>query len=48
MSYQINIKRVIARGLIMGIADGIVMVDGREIYSAKGLRVGLFSKTDDF
>ncbi len=48
VSYQINIKRVIARGLILGIADGVVMVDGREIYSAKGLRVGLFSSTDDF
>jgi len=48
ISYQINIKRVIARGLILGIADGLVMVDGREIYSAKGLRVGLFSSTDNF
>jgi len=48
VSYQINIKRVIVRGLILGIADGVVMVDGREIYSAKGLRVGLFSSTDDF
>ena len=48
VSYQINIKRVIARGLIMGIADGTVSVDGREIYTAKGLRVGLFSSTDDF
>ncbi len=48
VSYQINIKRVIARGLILGIADGVVMVDGREIYSAKGLRVGLFSSTDEF
>ncbi|MDH5765311.1 MAG: 3-hydroxyacyl-[acyl-carrier-protein] dehydratase FabA [Gammaproteobacteria bacterium] len=48
VSYQINIKRVIARGLIMGIADGAVYVDGREIYTAKGLRVGLFTKTDDF
>lgn len=48
VSYQINIKRVIARGLIMGIADGTVAVDGREIYTAKGLRVGLFTKTDDF
>lgn len=48
VSYQIDIKRVIARGLIMGIADGSVSVDGREIYTAKGLRVGLFSKTDDF
>ena len=48
VSYQINIKRVIARGLILGIADGVVMVDGREIYSAKGLRVGLFSSTEKF
>ena len=48
VSYQIDIKRVIARGLIMGIADGSVSVDGREIYKAEGLRVGLFSKTDDF
>jgi len=48
VSYQINIKRVIARGLVMGIADGSVSVDGREIYTAKGLRVGLFTKTDDF
>ncbi|MDH5473497.1 MAG: 3-hydroxyacyl-[acyl-carrier-protein] dehydratase FabA [Gammaproteobacteria bacterium] len=48
VTYQINIKRVIARGLIMGIADGTVSVDGREIYTANGLRVGLFTKTDDF
>ncbi|MDH5483947.1 MAG: 3-hydroxyacyl-[acyl-carrier-protein] dehydratase FabA [Gammaproteobacteria bacterium] len=48
VSYQINIKRVIARGLVMGIADGSVSVDGREIYTAKGLRVGLFTSTDDF
>ena len=48
VTYQIDIKRIIARGLIMGIADGSVSVDGREIYTAKGLRVGLFSKTDDF
>jgi len=48
VSYQINIKRVIARGLILGIADGVVMVDGREIYSAKGLRVGLFSSIEEF
>ena len=48
VSYQIDIKRVIARGLIMGIADGTVSVDGRAIYTAKGLRVGLFSRTDNF
>jgi len=48
VSYRIDIKRVIARGLIMGIADGSVAVDGREIYTAAGLRVGLFTKTEDF
>ena len=48
VSYQIDIKRVIARGLILGIADGSVTVDGREIYTAKGLRVGLFTSTEDF
>lgn len=48
VTYQIDIKRVIARGLSVGIADGHVAVDGREIYHAKGLRVGLFTKTDNF
>ena len=48
VQYQINIKRVIARGLIMGIADAVMSVDGREIYTAKNLRVGLFSSTEDF
>lgn len=48
VSYRIDIRRVIARGLIMGIADGSVAVDGREIYTATSLRVGLFTKTEDF
>ena len=46
--YKINMKRVIERKLIMGIADGSVAVDGREIYTAKDLRVGLFSSTESF
>ncbi|HBO12516.1 MAG TPA: 3-hydroxyacyl-[acyl-carrier-protein] dehydratase FabA, partial [Halieaceae bacterium] len=33
VSYQIDIKRVIERKLVMGIADGSVSVDGREIYT---------------
>lgn len=48
VSYYIDIKRVIARKLVLGIADGRMEVDGREIYSAKDLRVGLFTRTDDF
>lgn len=46
--YQIDIKRVIARGLVMGIADATMSIDGREIYTAKNLRVGLFTSTEDF
>jgi len=30
----------------MGVADGIVEVDGRPIYEAKDLRVGLFDAKD--
>jgi 3-hydroxyacyl-[acyl-carrier protein] dehydratase/trans-2-decenoyl-[acyl-carrier protein] isomerase len=48
VSYQIDIKRVISRKLVLGVADGILRVDGREIYSAKDLRVGLFISTDNF
>ena len=46
--YNINIKRVIERKLCMGIAEGTVSVDGKEIYTAKGLRVGLFQPTEAF
>ncbi|MES9925059.1 MAG: 3-hydroxyacyl-[acyl-carrier-protein] dehydratase FabA [Candidatus Thiodiazotropha endolucinida] len=48
VTYHINIKRVIARKLVLGVADGVMKVDGREIYSAKDLRVGLFTSTDNF
>ena len=42
VSYHIDMKRVIKRKLYMGLGDGVVKVDGREIYTAKDLRVGLF------
>lgn len=48
VSYHINLKRIIMRKLVMGIADGSMAVDGREIYSAKDLRVGLFISTEAF
>lgn len=41
--YRLNLKRVITRRLVMGIADGRMDVDGTEAYSAKDLRVGLFT-----
>jgi 3-hydroxyacyl-[acyl-carrier protein] dehydratase/trans-2-decenoyl-[acyl-carrier protein] isomerase len=46
--YRLDIKRVIRRKLTMAIADATMEVDGREIYSAKDLRVGMFTSTDDF
>ena len=46
--YNIHMKRVIERKLVMGIADGSVSVDGREIYTARDLRVGLFTSTESF
>lgn len=48
VTYQIYIKRVISRKLVLGIADGNVKVDDREIYTAKDLRVGLFTSTEGF
>ena len=39
-------KRVVERKLVMAIADAKMYVDGREIYSATDLRVGLFTSTD--
>lgn len=48
VSYKLNIKRVMASKLIMAIADGSVSVDGREIYTAESLRVGLFTSTEGF
>jgi len=42
VSYKIDIKRVIRRKLVLGIADGVVEADGNVIYQAKDLRVGLF------
>lgn len=46
--YHIELKRVITRRLYMGIGDGALQVDGRTIYTAKDLRVGLFTTTEGF
>jgi len=48
VTYQIDMKRVIERKLVMGIGDASLSVDGREIYTANDLRVGLFTSTDSF
>ena len=48
VTYIIDLKRVIIRKLVMGIADAKMLVDGREVYEAKDLKVGLFTNTDNF
>lgn len=48
VTYKIDIKRVIMRNLVMGIGDAEMDVDGKVIYVAKNLRVGLFTSTSDF
>lgn len=42
VDYRLDIKRVIRRGLTMGVADGMVAVDGTTVYRAQDLKVGLF------
>ena len=47
VTYHVDIKRVIRRGFALGIADGLVKMDGRPIYEAADMRVGVFPSTDD-
>jgi len=42
VSYHLDLKRVRMGKLVLGIADGIMKADGKPIYEAKDLRVGLF------
>ncbi len=44
--YEIDLKKVILRKLVMGVADGAVFVDGTQVYSARDLKVGLFRPED--
>jgi 3-hydroxyacyl-[acyl-carrier protein] dehydratase/trans-2-decenoyl-[acyl-carrier protein] isomerase len=48
VSYVLDIRRVMRGKLALVIADGRTLVDGREIYVAKDLRVGLFKSTEGF
>ena len=48
VTFKIDIKRVLNLDLTVGIGEGSMSVDGREIYTAKGLKVGLFEDTSSF
>lgn len=43
VEYGIDLRRVMRSKLALGIADGWVKADGKVIYEAKDLRVGLFT-----
>jgi 3-hydroxyacyl-[acyl-carrier protein] dehydratase / trans-2-decenoyl-[acyl-carrier protein] isomerase len=42
LTYHVHLKRVILRKLVLGIADGFVHADGKQIYEVSSLKVGLF------
>ena len=48
VQYVIDMKKVISRKLVVGVADGYMYVDDKEIYSANDLRVGLFQSLGKF
>jgi 3-hydroxyacyl-[acyl-carrier protein] dehydratase/trans-2-decenoyl-[acyl-carrier protein] isomerase len=41
VTYHLNLKRIINRKLVLGVADGLMKVDGETVYEATGLKVGL-------
>lgn len=47
VTYTLQVRRVIERKLVMGIANGVVAVDGTDIYTAEDLRVGLFQRLEE-
>ncbi len=46
LTYHLNLKRVILRKLVLGIADGIMKIDGKPVYEAKDLKVILVAEPE--
>jgi len=46
LTYRIDFKKVIIRKLVIGVADGVLEADGKPIYEAKDLKVGLYNAAD--
>ncbi len=42
IEYKVNIKKLVTRNLTLGVADGELYADSEKVYSAEGLKVGLF------
>lgn len=48
VAYRVDVRRVVRRKLALVLGDGHVWVDGKKIYTAEGLKVGLFKTMDAF
>jgi len=46
ITYKIDFTRIIDRRLKLGVADGIILADGEQIYAVKDLKVGLAAAKD--
>ena len=46
VTFKLDIKRLLMRKLILGIADGQVLCDGEVVFEANDIRVGLFKDAD--
>ncbi len=43
VTFNISLKKLILRKLVLGVADGIMKADGKLIYDVKDMKVGLFT-----
>ena len=42
-TYEINMKKILVKdGTTVGLANGVLLADGKKIYTAENLKVGLF------
>jgi 3-hydroxyacyl-[acyl-carrier protein] dehydratase/trans-2-decenoyl-[acyl-carrier protein] isomerase len=48
VQYDIDVTRVRQGSTVLGIADAQVLADGKQIYVAESIKVGLFTSLDDF
>lgn len=48
LQYDIDLIRIREGKTVLGIADCQLLADGEQIYTAEGLKVGLFTSLDDF
>lgn len=46
ITYEVHIRRVVMRQLVLGIANGVMAVDGETAYTTKDMKVGLFQDED--